>query len=155
MACKVFDTWINFFLIALTQRLQQGLCSQLAVKHCARQSVGLPTTLSGLLLRGRGWSGRLVCHVGFFSLFISAGAGSLPWQPTSETCQHQTGPAGPPCPSDVKEGGGGGARGTEREITNKKVEVKRKIAKKGGVGSGILNMPTDSNGYMWKREKSW
>lgn len=34
-------------------------------------------------------------HAGFFSLFSSAGAGSLPWQPTSETCQHQEGPAGP------------------------------------------------------------
>lgn len=42
-----------------------------------------------------------------FSLFGSAGAGSLPWQPTSETCQHQMGPAGPRCPSDMKEGGGG------------------------------------------------
>jgi len=35
----------------------------------------------------------------------------------------------------------------------KKVEAKRKTAKKGGVGSGILKKPTDNNGCMWKREK--
>lgn len=78
MACKVFDTWILFFLIALAQALQQGLCSQLAAQHCARQSVGLPTSLSELLLHGQGWSSQSVRHVGFFSLFISMGAGSLP-----------------------------------------------------------------------------
>lgn len=37
----------------------------------------------------------------------------------------------------------------------KKVEAKRKIAKKGDLGSGILKKLTDSNGYVWKREKSW